>query len=59
MAASTGYYEIYKQDYQWRWRFKSNNNEIIASGESYFNKADCINAINLMKGSGTAPVYER
>ncbi|MFD1986978.1 YegP family protein [Mesorhizobium newzealandense] len=59
MAASTGYYEIYQSGYQWRWRFKSNNHEVIASGESYWNKADCLNAIGLMKGSKDAPVYER
>ncbi|OHV62615.1 hypothetical protein LCM4577_14010 [Mesorhizobium sp. LCM 4577] len=59
MATSTGYYEIYKSGYEWRWRFKSNNHEIIASGESYWNKADCLNAIALVKGSKDAPVYER
>jgi uncharacterized protein len=58
MATSTGYYEIYQRDYQWRWRYKSNNHEIIASGESYYNKADCLNAIGLMKGSYDAPVRE-
>ncbi len=57
---STGYYEIYRdtRDY-WRWRFKANNHEIIASGESYHNKSDCLNAVGLMKGSYDAPVYER
>jgi len=44
---------------QWRWQLKSANHEIIASGESYYNKADCLKAINLVKGSSTAPVYER
>jgi uncharacterized protein YegP (UPF0339 family) len=59
MATSTGYYEIYQDRYQWRWRFKANNHEIIASGESYYNKSDCLNAVALMKGSYSAPVYER
>jgi hypothetical protein len=27
-------------------------------GESYWNKADCLSAINLVKGSSNAPVYE-
>ena len=58
MAQSTGYYEIYSRDGQWRWRFKANNHEIIASGESYYNKADCLKAIGLMKGSYDAPVRE-
>lgn len=59
MANSTGYYEIYQSGSQWRWRFKSNNHETIASGESYYNKSDCLSAIALMKGSYNAPVYER
>jgi uncharacterized protein YegP (UPF0339 family) len=58
MATSTGYYEVYSSNYQWRWRFKANNHEIIANGESYYNKSDCLHAIALMKGSGPAPVYE-
>lgn len=58
MATSTGYYEIYQSGFQWRWRFKANNHEIIAHGESYHNKADCLNAIRLMKGSGDAPTYD-
>ena len=58
MAESTGYYEIYRQGTQYRWRFKSNNHETIASGESYYNKQDCLNAIGLMKGSYNAPVKE-
>ncbi|MDO8877755.1 MAG: DUF1508 domain-containing protein, partial [Pseudolabrys sp.] len=42
MATSTGYYEVYQSGTQWRWRFKGNNHEIIASGESYYHKADCL-----------------
>lgn len=59
MATSTGYYEIYQQSVYWRWRFKSNNHETIASGEAYYNKSDCLHAVGLMKGSYNAPVYER
>jgi uncharacterized protein YegP (UPF0339 family) len=58
MADSTGYYEVYYRDYQWRWRFKANNHEIIASGESYYNKSDCLHAVALMKGSYNAPVKD-
>ena len=42
---------------QWRWTlYAANNRKIANSGESYFNKADCLAAINLVKGSGPAPV---
>ncbi len=44
---------------QWRWRLRAANNRIIAdSAEAYFNRADAINAINLVKGSGAAPIRE-
>jgi len=53
------YFEIYRQTRgtsqtgkgQWRWRLRAGNNETIASGESYVNKADCVHAINLIKGT--------
>ena len=42
-----------------RWRLLANNNRNIANGgESYYNKADCLAAINLVKGSATAPVKD-
>ena len=45
---------------QWRWHLLAANNRIIAtSGESYWNKADCLHAINLVKSSYNTPVYER
>jgi len=44
---------------EWRWRLKASNGEIIAdSGEGYKNEADCLAAIELVKGSGKAPVVE-
>ncbi len=54
-------YLIYKDAaHQWRWRLIAANNRIIAdSGESYHNKVDCLHAINLVKRSGSAPVYEQ
>ena len=53
------YYQIYKDARnQWRWRLKAANHETIASGESYWNKSDCLHAINLVKSSSDAPVYE-
>jgi|GEM_PF-287572 len=45
---------------QYRWRLRSSgNNEIIASGEDYVNKADCQHAINLVKGTNAlTPVVD-
>ncbi|MCP5370447.1 MAG: DUF1508 domain-containing protein [Hyphomicrobiales bacterium] len=43
----------------WRWRLLAANNRIIAdSGESYFNKQDCLHGVALVKGSSNAPVRE-
>lgn len=45
----------------WRWTLHAANNARIAdSGESYYNKIDCLGAINLVKGTGAVtPVVER
>jgi uncharacterized protein len=53
-------YYVYKDTHaQWRWRLVAANNRIIAnSGEGYWNKADCLAAIDLVKGSYNAPVYD-
>jgi uncharacterized protein YegP (UPF0339 family) len=53
-------YEVYKDTAgQWRWRLKAANGKIVASsGEGYANKADCIHAIELVKGSASVPVKE-
>jgi uncharacterized protein YegP (UPF0339 family) len=53
-------YYIYRDNQnQWRWYFKAANGEKIAvSSEGYYNKADCLAGINLVKGSKDAPVYE-
>lgn len=53
-------YYLYKDAAgQWRWTLYAGNNRKIAnSGEGYFNKVDCIAAINLVKGSGSAPIKE-
>jgi uncharacterized protein len=53
-------YYMYKDaDNQWRWYLKAANDRKIAnSGEGYHNKADCLAAINLVKGSKDAPVYD-
>lgn len=46
-------FEYYKSGKQWRWRLKAGNNEIVATGEAYRNKKDCVKAISLIK-SGAA-----
>lgn len=53
------YYLYTDASRQWRWTLYAVNNKKIAdSGESYHNKSDCIAAINLVKGSGGAPIRE-
>jgi uncharacterized protein YegP (UPF0339 family) len=43
----------------WRWTlYTANQKKIANSGEGYRNKADCIAAINLVKGSKDAPIME-
>ena len=45
---------------EWRWRLVTDNHRTIAdSGEGYRNKTDCLHAINLVKSSQNAPVYEQ
>jgi uncharacterized protein len=53
-------YYIYRDaSHQWRWKLSAANNRNIANGgEAYHNKADCISAINLVAGSGGAPIRE-
>ncbi len=44
---------------QWRWRLRVSNNEIIASGESYYNKQDCTHAVHLvMSTNQSTPIRE-
>lgn len=53
-------YYIYRDsNNHWRWYLLAGNNRKIAnSGEGYYNKQDCLDAIGLVKGSYNAPVYE-
>ena len=46
-------FEIYRSGNEWRWRLKARNGEIIASGESYKNKSDCVAAIGLIQSLKT------
>lgn len=53
------HFEIYRQTSgslavavlggEWRWRLRAKNGEIVASGEGYHNRADCLHAIGLVK----------
>lgn len=43
-------FQYYKDNAgEWRWRLRANNNEIIASGEGYKNKQDCLHAVDLIR----------
>jgi uncharacterized protein YegP (UPF0339 family) len=53
-------FQLYMSGSQYRWRLLAKNNENIAnSGESYINKSDCLAAIELVKGSGSAAVKDQ
>ncbi len=59
MATTQPYYQYYQDGLKfWRWRFRGANHEIIASGEAYYNKTDCLRAIQLVATSGTCMVHE-
>lgn len=56
------YFILYKDAKgEWRWNYNSANHKIIAmSSESYINKQDAINGINLVKnGAAGARVYDK
>lgn len=47
-------YESYMNSFQpYRWNAKAANSEIVAQGESYFELAGVVNAINLLFGDDT------
>jgi uncharacterized protein len=55
------YFYLYKDaSSQWRWTLYSNNTLKVAnSGESYWNKSDCLHAIDLVRGTNSyTPVKE-
>lgn len=54
------FYHLYvdaNRHYRWT-LYAGNNRKIANSGEAYHNRADCLAAINLVKGSGGAPIRE-
>ena len=45
---------VYRSGIEYRWRLRAGNGRIIAdSGEGYFNKADCLDAIRLVEMTST------
>ena len=55
------YFQIFKSkaNNQWYWHLKSANHEIIAHGEGYINREDCVHAVNLvMDKTRKTPFYE-
>ncbi len=43
-------FQIYKDKAgEWRWRLRANNHEIIAQGEGYKRRIDCMHCIDLIK----------
>lgn len=43
----------------WYWHLKASNGVVIAQGEGYVNKADCLHVINLIKTyASTASVVQ-
>jgi uncharacterized protein YegP (UPF0339 family) len=47
-----------KQNYWWYWRMLSGNREIIANGEGYTTKDNCLHAIALVDGGRNLPIYQ-
>ena len=43
-------FEIYRDEVgEFRWRFRADNNEVVASGEGYHRWDDCEHAMQLLK----------
>jgi uncharacterized protein len=46
-------FEIYRDESgQYRWRFRADNNEVVAAGEGYRSKDNCEHAVQLIKEQG-------
>ncbi len=52
-------YHVYIDvNHQYRWYLVAGNGKKIAnSGEGYYNRADCVSALNLVAQSGGAPIH--
>jgi uncharacterized protein YegP (UPF0339 family) len=56
------YYVAYREPSSnlWCWTLYNSSDRMIARNvEKYYNKADCLAAIDVVKSSGAAPVNER
>ncbi|MEE9237166.1 MAG: YegP family protein [Thermoplasmata archaeon] len=43
-------FEVYQDKKgEYRWRLRADNYQIIASGEGYVNRSDCLHCIDLVK----------
>lgn len=54
------YFKIYRDaQNQWRWTlYAANHRKIANSGEGYWNEADCLAGIDLVKSTNSStPVY--
>ena len=53
-------YAIYFPDVptKYRWRLRAKNGEIIAQGEEYTTKRACMEAIELVENSHSAPIED-
>lgn len=40
----------------WYWHLKSSNGQIIANGEGYVNKADCLHVISIIQSGASGAV---
>jgi uncharacterized protein len=60
MEVPAMYYKLYRDAAGYhRWTlYSANHRKIADSGEGYVNRNDCLHAIDLVKGSSSAPVYE-
>lgn len=46
-------FEVYMDDAgEYRWRLRASNHKIIAHGEGYVSKSDCLHCIELVRNLG-------
>lgn len=52
------HFDVYRgEGREWRFRLRADNNEIVATGEGYHYKKDCLDTIKVIKaGASSAPV---
>jgi len=47
-------YRIYRTKAKvWRWRLRGENNEILASGQGFTRRIDCLKSVELVRGLNT------